>query len=150
MPFDCNLQEKKIIEEQFSDSKNIEQRGDVIFVYPNEFSGDSYLTANYLQETIEYLNYLTNLNPSHFFNSRIIVGYTKLATDPNWSGRNGNRIQMPLKNEYLKETELLHVCAHELVHPFYRLSPLHYKNEKWGEPFCEFRRFLVWKVPSRE
>ena len=140
MPCDLNQHEKKILAAQFPDCKYTEERGDLIFAYQSSFKGDAYLTAHHLQSAVDFLKYTTCLNPTHFFNSRIKVGYTNQSTQCTWSGRRGNRIRIPHKSKYLEQDELLHSCAHELVHPFYRLSPLHLSNEKWGNPFCEFLR----------
>ncbi len=140
MNFDRDSHEQKILNTQFPDCTKLEKRDDIILVYSDEFQGDIYETANTLQATTDFLKYVTYLNPTEFFNSRIIVGHYKNASQANWSGKEGNRIYIPLEYEYLKQKEFLSSCSHELVHPFFRVSRLHDSNERWGEGFCDFLR----------
>lgn len=143
MHFDINSHEQKIFNDRFPDCKKLEGRGDIVFVYTDEFQGDIYETANALQAMTDFLRRVTCLNPVQFFNSRIMIGYSKnslQAKQPNWSGKEGNRIYIPWKDKYFKQDELLRSCSHELVHPFFRVSPLHYNNQSWGEGFCDFLR----------
>ncbi len=140
MNFDITSHEQRIFNNQFPDCKNLEGRGDIIFVYIDEFQGDIYEIANALQAMTDFLKYVTCLNPAQFFNSRIMVGHNKNASQPNWSGKEDNYIYIPWEDKYFKKDKLLHSCSHELVHPFFRVSPLHYSNEWWGEGFCDFLR----------
>ena len=140
MKFDINSHEQNVFNDQFQDCKKLEGRGDIIFVYSDEFQGDVYETTNTLQATTDFLKYITCLNPVQFFKSRIMIGHNKNDSQANWSGTKGNRIHIPWENKYLEKDKFLHSCSHELVHPFYASSPLHISNQKWGEPFCEFLR----------
>jgi len=137
---DMNSNEQRIFDDQFPDCKKLKIMKDFIFVYCDDFQGDIYETANALQAAVDFLKYVTCLNPTQSFNSRVMVGHSKIATQANWSGKEHNRIHIPWKDEHLKQNDFLHSCSHELVHPFYRCSPLHESNEKWGDAFCEFLR----------
>ena len=84
--------------------------------------------------------------------------------------KNGNRSligqHVDLSWEYMfKPCEPFRICSHELIHPFYRVSPLHEKkatdivdenwlgNEGWGEGFCDFMRGPVMnsmKLPGNQ
>jgi hypothetical protein len=150
MKFDINSRQREILNHRFPDSKKVEARGDILFVYSDEFQGDIYETANARQAAVDFLKYVTCRNPTQFFNSRVMVGHNKIATQANWSGEKGNRIHIPWKDEYLKQGRFLHSCSHEIVHPFYRLSPLHKSNEKWGDAFCEFLRGPCKKVIGQD
>jgi len=134
-----DLKEDKVLRDQFSICNNIDLREDVIFTFPSVFKGDVKHIADKLQSTADLLKYLTNRNPANYFKSRIIVGFTEKSRHPNWSGTKGNRIQVPIGYSK-KENEPLDACSHEIVHPFFRCSPLHNKNEGWGDGFCEFLR----------
>jgi len=140
MNCDITKSEKILLEKNYPDLKNVEGRDDIILVYNENFKEDICEIANSLQDAVDFLKYVTCLNPTNFFNSRILIGHNKNANQANWSGRDGNRIYILWEDKYFKKDEFLHSCAHELVHPFYRLSPLHRSNEKWGESFCEFLR----------
>lgn len=150
MHSDLKPHEQQILDKHFPDCKKSEGRGDIIFVYGDEFKEDIYETANTLQAAADFLKYVTCLNPAQFFNARIMVGHSKKYDQPNWSGKEGNRICIPWKPKYLKQDTFLKACSHELVHPFYRLSPLHTSNEKWGDPFCEFLRGQCKNVMGQE
>jgi hypothetical protein len=135
----ANKGERTVWEAQFPDCERVEQRHDVIFVYPATLMRDTKSITDHLQSAMDYLKHVTNIDPSDYFTTRVIVGYTRQSTQPNWSGIKGNRVHVPWK--YLdKEDEPLDSCSHELVHPFYNRSSLHDSNEKWGDCFCEFLR----------
>lgn len=127
---------------------NIQEREDVIFVYPDEFSNNPNITADLMQEVMNYLRQITEINPTIIFAQRVVVGYRHLEdigghkTQPNWIQ---NRVSIPW-GYLIKPDEPLACCAHELVHPFFRCSPLHNKNEGWGEGFCEFLRGPIKKI----
>ena len=124
----------------FPECNGVEPRPDLVFVYPPEFSGDAVSIANTLQSAILYLKEVTTKDPTKKLGARVVVGYNEQCTSPTWSAREGNRIRLPW-NKYLnKEKEPLDVCSHELVHPFFFVSPLHEINEFWGEGFCDFLR----------
>jgi hypothetical protein len=140
MNYDITDSEKRILVKRFPDLKNIEGRGDIILAYDENFMEDIYEIANTLQDAVDFLKYVTDLNPANFFNSRILIGHNKNTSQAKWKGRDGNCIYVCWESKYFQKDEFLHTCSHELVHPFYRISPLHKSNEKWGEPFCEFLR----------
>lgn len=120
-----NPREREILESQFPKCRRIEAREDIVFVCVNGFHGDACEIVSALQATADFLKYVTCLDPTQCFGSRIMVGHSKSATQANWSGEKGNRIQIPWKDEHLKKDILFHSFSHEIVHPFYKLSPLH-------------------------
>jgi len=133
---------------RYSHCNNIQEREDVIFVYPIEFNNDPNMIANAMQKVMNFLKEITGLGPTTFFSQRVMVGYRHQndegghKTKPIWTQ---NRISIPWK--YLKmPNQPLDVCTHELVHPFFRCSPLHDRNEGWGEGFCEFLRGPLKKI----
>jgi len=131
--------EEKVRVEQFLESDHVEQREDIIFVFPGSFSTKGIEVANQLQSSFNFLRDITNIDPAKELKSRVIIGFTKQSTQPNWSGVKGNRVHVPWK--YLSMSyEPLDACSHELIHPFYRCSPLHDRNEGWGDGFCDFLR----------
>jgi hypothetical protein len=134
---------------RFSFCDRFEATEDLVFAYPSgEFDAEPQAVANTLQQGMDYLKDLTDLNPKQVLGSRVVVGYRHpsqpggTGRQSTWSGRDGNRVF--LSWQYLDyENEPMHICGHELVHPFYRVSPLHDKNEGWGEGFCDFLRAPV-------
>jgi hypothetical protein len=129
-----NEKEKMTWKESFPVCKHEQEREDVIFVFPDEFEKSPEATIDDLQRIIDFLKYITEINPTEVFEQRIVVGYSNKGLG--WSR---NRINVPWK--YLKKPEEpLDACTHELVHPFFRASPLHGSNEGWGEGFCDFLR----------
>jgi hypothetical protein len=136
-----NPKENEVWRTQFSECIKLELRQDLIFIYPDGFAGPVSYVADKMQSSMDFLKDVTTISPIQEFGSRVVVGYTRKATQPNWSGLGGNRVHLPWKDEYLnKKSEPLDVCSHELVHPFYNRSPLHQSNEYWGDCFCEFLR----------
>lgn len=145
MSNNMNPHEERVFKNQFPNCDNSELREDIIFVCPSVFKGNIKYIADKLQSAADFLKCLTGINPKDDFQSRVFIGFTDQSNQPNWSGRYGNRIHIP--ERYLnKEMEPLGACSHELVHPYYRCSPLHNSNEKWGECFCEFLRGPVKNV----
>jgi len=131
--------EEKVRAEQFPDSDLLEQREDLIFVFPGCFSKDGGEVANQLQSSFNFLKDITSVDPTTELKSRVVIGFTKQSTQPNWSGLKGNRIHLPW-NKLSKSCEPQDACSHELIHPFYRCSPIHDRNEGWGDGFCDFLR----------
>lgn len=137
-----NEREKNTWQERYSFCRNVEERSDLIFVYPPEFGNVAKPIADKLQEAMDFLKNITELNPTKFFDQRTVIGYRH----PNNEGGNDcspgwkpNWVNIPWK--YLKKAnEPLDSCSHELVHPFFRCSPLHDRNEGWGDGFCDFLR----------
>ncbi len=150
MNIDITTPEQGVLEKEFPDCKYVEGRSSIIFAYNDEFKGDVYETANALQDAADFLEYVSHLNPAKYFNSRTAIGFNKEAKQANWSGRDGNRIHILWEEKYFTKDEFLHSCSHELVHPYYRLSPLHKSNQKWGEVFCEFLRGPVKTVMGQD
>lgn len=121
---------------------NIQERTDLVFIYPSEFSKDPNVIANKLQKCVDWLKNITSIDPTEIFGQRVIIAYRHQNDEggdkqhPIWTK---NRISIPWK--YLnKLEEPLYSCTHELVHPFFRCSPINNRNEAWGEGFCEFLR----------
>lgn len=128
--------------ERYSRCNNIQERKDLIFLYPNEFNKDPYETANAMQEAVDFLKRITYLDPTTFFDQRVVVGYRHFndengyKTNPIWTP---NRINIPWS--YLDhQDEPLDSLTHELVHPFFHCSPLQNNNKEWKEVFCQFLR----------
>jgi len=121
---------------------NIQEREDLIFIYPSEFSKDSNVIANELQKGVDWLKKITSIDPTTIFGQRVIIAYRHPNDEcggkqqPIWTK---NRISIPWKY-LIKPDEPLDCCTHELVHPFFRCSPINSRNEGWGEGFCEFIR----------
>jgi len=118
----------------------------LIFVYPKDLLGQASEIADRLQKATDFLKYVTSIDPVRDFRSRLVIGYTKQSSQPNWSGIRGNRIHIPWDKYLNVPNEPLDLCSHELVHPFYNRSPLHDSNERWGNCFCEFLRGPVKNV----
>jgi len=146
MNLDVNTREKETLDSRFPDWKRLTAREDVIVVYSDKFRGDICETAKSLQAATDFLKYVTSSKPTEFFCSRIVIGHNRATSMPNWSGQEGNRIYIPLADRYFEEDEFLDSCSHELVHPFFRASPLHRSNQWWGEAFCDFMRGPVKNV----
>jgi hypothetical protein len=108
--------------------------------HPSEFVENAKVVADSLQAAMDFLKDITCDNPRHHFGIRVVIGYTRKAGQPNWSGCKGNRIELPWPKHPNKAKEGLSALSHELVHPFFRVSALHDKNEFWGEGFCDFLR----------
>ena len=125
----------------------------LVFSYPM-FMGTSSAerVADTLQVAMNYLREVTGLNPNRIFSSRVIILWMKdrdkvgKATWKSVKEENGTYIghRISLSWDYMtKPNEPYSICAHELVHPFYRISKLHKSNEHYGEGFCEFLRGAV-------
>ncbi|MBD3338403.1 MAG: hypothetical protein GF353_04810 [Candidatus Lokiarchaeota archaeon] len=133
-----NLQEKSVKKICFPECNGIEVRRDLVFLFPSNFSGNSEEIANTLQAAIIFLKELTSKDSTKELLSKVIIGYND-NSKPDWSYLKGNRIVIPQK--YInKEREPLNACSHELIHPFFYVSPLNEINEFWGEGFCDFLR----------
>ncbi|MBW2108210.1 MAG: hypothetical protein JRI36_06025 [Deltaproteobacteria bacterium] len=143
-----NKAEKKTWQERYSYCTELLERPDIVFVYPREFSRTSEVVVEKLQEIMDYLKYITGLNPTYSFKQRTVVGYRHPDNEggkecqPGWLP---NWVNIPW-NYLKKPDEPMDACSHELVHPFFRCSPLHYRNEGWGEGFCDFLRGPVKRV----
>lgn len=124
----------------FPECKGVEPGPDLVFVYPSELASDAVSIANTLQSAILYLKEITGKDPTQELRSRVVIGYNRQCNDPTWSSREGNRIRLPWEKYLNKAKEPLDICSHELVHPFFFVSPLHEINEFWGEGFCDFLR----------
>jgi len=135
-----NEKEKYTWEKTFPDCRHKQEREDVIFVFPDKFQKSPGATTDNFQRVVDFLKDVTGINPTEAFEQRVVVGYSNQGLG--WSR---NRINVPLK--YLsKPEEPLDACTHELVHPFFRASPLHDSNEGWGEGFCDFLRGPAKKI----
>lgn len=137
-----NTEEEKTWRGRYSYCRNIEEKDDLIFAYPDGFGKNPSAVAEDLQKSMNFLKSITNLDPTGFFHQRTVVGYRHPNDE---GGRNcqpgwlPNWVNIPWS--YLeKHNEPQDACSHELVHPFYRISPLHNSNEGWGEGFCDFLR----------
>lgn len=155
--------EKLISQDQSPICDRFAEQDDLAFSYPGELFSEKNAkrTAGILQRAMNFLKNVTNLNPTNELGSRLIIRWRK---DSNIEGKavwgsdkdnNGNIIghHVNLTWDYMfKPCEPFRICAHEFVHPFYRVSPLHEKklecakddnwlgNEGWGEGFCDFMR----------
>jgi len=155
--------ENRIAEDQSPFCDGFAEKDDLIFSYPIEFINKThaYTIASTLQRAMNYLKSVTNLKPTEKLRSRVIIRWIKerdLTGKSIWKSEkdaNGNLIghYINLSWDYMfKPCEPFRICAHELVHPFYRISPLHERtegcvgnecwlgNEGWGEGFCDFMR----------
>ena len=129
-----NEKEKYTWNKTFPNCRHNRESEDVIFVFPDDFKKSPGATIDELQRVVDFLKDVTGIDPTEFFAQRVVVGYSNKGLG--WSQ---NRINVPLK--YLsKPEEPLDACTHELIHPFFRASPLHDSNEGWGEGFCDFLR----------
>ena len=146
MADELNDHEDLIRVSRFCFCDKFEATEDLVFAYPSsDFDKDPETVANRLQEGMEYLKDLTDLKPKQKLGSRVVVGYRHTSQQGgtgeqgSWSQRDGNRVF--LSWEYLKgDNQPMHICGHELVHPFFFVSPLNRRNEGWGEGFCDFLR----------
>ena len=132
---------------RFASCDRFEVTEDLVFAYPSsEFVGDAESIANELQREMDYLKNVTGLKPREELGSKVVVGYRRreeggTGRQGSWSGADGNRVF--LSWGYLEDFdkgEPMDICSHELVHPFFFVSPLHEINEFWGEGFCDFLR----------
>lgn len=149
---------------------------DLVFSYPGELFDEKSAnrTAGILQRAMNFLNNVTNLNPTKELGSRLIIRWRKDRNKEEnavWgSDKDMNRKiighHVNLSWDYMfKPCEPFRICAHEFVHPFYRISRLHQKgkhcggnddwlgNEGWGEGFCDFMRGPVMnsmKLPGNQ
>lgn len=145
---DLNDHENSIRINRFPFCDRFEDTEDLVFAYPSgEFVGDAGSIANELQCMMNYLKKVTGLNPTKKLGSRVVIGYRHpsqgrgTGRQGNWSKRDGNRVF--LSWGYLEDFdkgEPMDICSHELVHPFFFVSPLREINEFWGEGFCDFLR----------
>lgn len=168
--------ENRIAEDQSPFCDGFAEKNDLIFSYPIEFINKThaYTIASTLQLAMNYLKSVTNLKPTEKLRSRVIIRWIKerdLTGKSIWKSEkdaNGNLIghYINLSWDYMfKPCEPFRICAHELVHPFYRISPLHERtegcvgnegwlgNEGWGEGFCDFMRGPVMnsmKLPGQQ
>lgn len=138
---------------RYSHCNNSEEREDLIFLFPDEFNKDPIVTADKMQKIVDFLKGITDLDPTKFFEQRVVVGYrhfddeNKYKKNPIWTP---HRISIPWQYDkkepdesldfYNSEEQPLDCCTHELVHPFFRCSSLRKKNKVWEEPFREFLR----------
>jgi hypothetical protein len=156
MSGELNPHEKCVAKEQSPLCDKFVAKDDLIFSYPIEFLDKNYAetVADTLQRAMDYLGYLTGKNPTRYFNSRVVIRWMRdheKTGNAYWkSEKTGNGHWVDLSWDYMSQKdEPYKICAHELVHPFYRISPLHTKgkswggNEGWGEGFCEFLRAPV-------
>lgn len=142
LDFNMNTKEENTWRRYFSDCNNKQERNDVIFVYPDELGNNPESITDKLQQITDFLKYVTELNPTEIFQQRVVIGYSQSGLG--WSR---NRVNIPWK--YLnKNDEPIDASTHELVHPFFRTSPLHDANEGWGEGFCDFLRGPAKKIVS--
>ena len=148
MSLDLNAFEQQMWEKLYPDCDKYVCRDDVVFFYPSTFKDDADIVVDRLQSSIVYLKDVTVMNPIEKFRKRILVGYSKQATQSNWR-RSENRIFLPWER-LNKRKQPLHDCSHELVHPFYHVSKLHDKNEPWGDTFCEFMRGPIKNLVGQE
>jgi hypothetical protein len=143
---DISSHENKVRTQQFPGCERMELRQDVVFVFPSELTVDAAAIADGLQSAMSYLKDVTLIDPTQELGSRVVIGYSVTCTQPNWSGRGGNRVCLPQAKYLNMENEPFDVCSHELVHPFYNRSRLHQSNERWGDCFCEFLRGPVKEI----
>jgi len=148
----CGLNEKEeqVRHNKFDDGNECVDSKDLVFVYPNDFKGQPDVVVARLQLVMDYLKDVTNnLDPTDWFNdSRVVIGYEDNIDSAYWTSNDRDKhwIGIPWEQYLNKERELFDVLSHELVHPFYRVSKLHTKeqawggNEGWGEGFCDFLR----------
>ena len=101
-----NEKEKYTWKNSFPVCRHKQEREDVIFVFPDEFEKSPEATTDDLQFIIDFLKYVTGINPTEVFKQRIVVGYSTQGLG--WSQ---NRINVPWK--YLaKPEEPLDACTH--------------------------------------
>jgi hypothetical protein len=155
MDGDLDRKEQDARRREFPDCDAVIHKEDLVFCYPSvDFRQDPDEAANRLQDGIDYLKEVTGLDPTYWFSCRVVIGYTDRKTQPRWrSNKKGQHfVFLPWgvgtwANKLMEPPdEPFHACAHELVHPFYRISELHVSNEEWGEIFCEFMRGPVRQV----
>ncbi len=143
-----NKKEEQTWRTRYSHCDKAKDQDDLIFLYPSEFVKDIDEIAYKLQSIMNFLKIITNLNPAAFFRQRVVIGYRHASDEggkncqPGWLP---NWINIPW-NYLGKNDEPLDMCTHELIHPFFRSSPLHCRNEGWGEGFCDFLRGPAKKV----
>lgn len=155
--------EKIIAQNQHSLCDRFTEQDDLVFSYPQSFlnEADAIEVAVNLQLAVNYLKSITDLNPTHDLRSRVVIRWKKNRKKKESAGwkpdrdNRGNIVghHIDLSWDYMSaEFQPFKICAHELVHQFYRCSPLHEKdlrcpekedwlgNEGWGEGFCDFMR----------
>ena len=136
---DLNKHELDLWNKRDRDCDSYAVTEDFVFAYPSGFFADLEPVKAGLQNAMVFLKEITGLNPKNCLHSRVFVTYSRDAKSSTWSAREGNRVRIP--NKYLgMKNEPLDTCSHELVHPFFFVSPLHKSNEPWGEGFCDFLR----------
>jgi len=142
MTIDMNQREEDTRLKRYSYCDNIREREDLIFLYPSGFAKNADVIADKLQVGMDFLKRIANLDPTTFFEQRVVIGYRHPNDEggkncqPGWLP---NWVNIPW--DYIgKSNEPLDICTHELVHPFFRCSPLHNCNEGWGDGFCDFLR----------
>ncbi len=143
-----NKKEENTWQTRYSHCENAQERDDLIFLHPPEFNKGTHVVANKLQNIMNFLKNIMKLNPTVFFGQRVVIGYRHPRDEggkncqPGWMP---NWVNIPW-NYLGKSDEPLDMCTHELVHPFFRSSPLHCRNEGWGEGFCDFLRGPAKKI----
>ena len=143
-----NQKEEDTCRTRYSYCNNIQEREDLIFLYPSGFDKDPNIIANAMQEAMNFLKRITGLDPTTFFKQRVVIGYRHPNDEDGKNCQPGwlpNWINIPW-NYLGKANEPLDICTHELVHPFFRCSPLHNQNEGWGDGFCDFLRGPLKKI----
>ncbi len=148
----CGLNEKEeqVRLDKFGERNECADSEDLVFLFPNDFRGQPDDVVARLQRAMDYLKDVTNnLDPTRWFNdSRVVIGYIHGIKSAAWKSNDRDKhwIRLPWEKYLNKENEPFDILSHELVHPFYRVSKLHTKkqkwggNEGWGDGFCDFLR----------
>ena len=155
--------EKRIAQKQSPLCDRVVPKGDLILSYPSKLMSEAHadIVARPLQRAMDYLKYVTGLNPTRALRGRVTIRWIEnreVQGKSRWKSEkdtNGDFIGswVDLSWDYMfKPCEPFRICGHELAHPFFRISPLHQKNndcvgnggwlgnEGWGEGFCDFMR----------
>jgi hypothetical protein len=120
---------------------NCKESDDIIFLYPSNVKGHPDSVMCTLQKIMDFAKNITDLNPTKFFDRRTVVGYRHPDDDngqkcvPGW---NPNWVNIPWDTSNINE--VIDMCTHELIHPFFGCSPINDRNGGWGEGFCDFLR----------
>lgn len=153
MNSDLSPDEERIAKWQSPLCDKLAKKDDLVFSYGSTIvtMACAYAIAEKLQVAMDFLRNVTDKNPTQYFGSRVVIRWIRDREKEGqayWSSDStGKGHWLDLSWDYLsKADEPYKICAHELVHPFYRTSPLHTRgkpwggNEGWGEGFCDFLR----------